>query len=43
VMCLVRLGQLILTTMVRKFRDFSILTSLRIILGPFVVLVFSEG
>ena len=34
-MCLVRLEQLILTAIVRKFRDFSILTSLRIILGPF--------
>jgi hypothetical protein len=29
------LGQLILMAMVRKFCDFSILTSLRIILGPF--------
>ena len=28
-------GQLILTAMVRKSREFSILTSLRIILGPF--------
>ena len=41
--CLVCLGQVILTSMVRKFRDFPILTSLLIILGPFVVVVFSEG
>ena len=42
-MCLVFWGQLILTVVVLKFRDFSILTSLRIIFGPFVVVVFSEA
>ena len=41
-MCIVCLGQLILTAIICKFCDFSILTSLQIILGPFVVVVIFE-
>ena len=42
-MRLVRLGHLILTAMLCKFCDFSTITSLWIILGPFVVVVVFEG